>query len=155
MLLHEAVTCIVLASWLLKYWAPGPDSRNYPLAIGSNTILWSWPTDRFHKRRSQSAHQIGKYETKQFIANWIGNLELTLRDRDWMKNVRLMISIRRHLWVQIRERHGQFSARTPCCSRYNTVWTCHIWQVCVCDKRHRKYTNCWHKTDHVPVNVSR
>ena len=41
------------------------------------------------------------------------------------------------------------------CSRYNTVWTCHIWQVCVCDYCHWKYTNCWHKTDHVPVNVSR
>ena len=38
-------------------------------------------------------------------------------------------------------------------SRYNTVWTCHIWQVCVCDYRDWKYTNCWHMTGHVPLNV--
>ena len=29
--------------WLLS---PGPDSRNDPLAIGSDTILWSWAADR-------------------------------------------------------------------------------------------------------------
>ena len=28
------------------YNVPGPDSRNDPLAIGSDTILWSWSTDR-------------------------------------------------------------------------------------------------------------
>ena len=42
----------------------------------------------------------------------------------------------RHLCVSIRERHCHFSACTQCCSRYNTVWTCHVWQVCVCGQRH-------------------
>ena len=27
-------------------WCPGPDSRNDPLAIGSDAILWSWSADR-------------------------------------------------------------------------------------------------------------
>ena len=27
-------------------WSSGPDSRNDPLAIGSDTILWSWSSDR-------------------------------------------------------------------------------------------------------------
>ena len=31
-------------------------------------------------------------------------------------------------------RHAKTNnAQTQCCSRYNTVWTCHIWQVCVFD----------------------
>ena len=29
-----------------QIWWPGPDSRNDPLAIGSDTILWSWSADR-------------------------------------------------------------------------------------------------------------
>ena len=124
----------------------------------------------FHKRQSWSAHQIEKIwnltvycQLNHDINHSLGNLELKLYDCDWMKTSDwwyLFMTSQcevwwRHLWVPIRERHGQFSARTQCCSRYNTVWTCHTRQVCVCDQRHWKYTNCWHKTDHVPVNVSR
>ena len=83
----------------------------------------------FHKRRSRSAHQIEKIRNQTVygrlnhdINHSLGNLQLKLRGRDWTKNVRLMASIhdvtmggvRRHLWVLIRERHGQFSARTQC-----------------------------------------
>ena len=50
-------------------YIPGPDSRNHPLVIGLDTILW--------KMTNHS----------------LGNLELKLRGRDWIKDVRLMISI--------------------------------------------------------------
>ena len=44
-------------------WCPGPDSSQEQLAIGSDTILWSWSADQLIRSR--------KYEPKQFIANWI------------------------------------------------------------------------------------
>ena len=105
---------------------PGPDSRNDPLSIGSDTI-----PDRpiaFHKRLSRSAHEIEKIwnqtvycQLNHDINHSLGFLELKLRGRDWMKNVRWYLFMtsqwvvwRRHLWVPIRERHGQFSARTHC-----------------------------------------
>ena len=54
----------------------------------------------FHKRWSRSAHQIKKIQNQTVycqlnhdINHSLGNLELKLRDCDWMKNVRLMISI--------------------------------------------------------------
>ena len=53
----------------------------------------------FHKRRSRSAHQIEKLRNQTVycqlnhdINHSLGNLELKLHGRDWMKNVRLMIS---------------------------------------------------------------
>ena len=44
LLLHNHI----LLSWwaCLHGQASGPDSRNDPLAIGSDTILWSWSADR-------------------------------------------------------------------------------------------------------------
>ena len=54
----------------------------------------------FHKRRSRSAHQIEKIRNQTVycqlnhgINHSLGKLELKLRGRDWMKNVRLMVSI--------------------------------------------------------------
>ena len=54
----------------------------------------------FRKRRSRSAHQIEKIRNQAVycqlnhdINHSLGNLELKLHGRDWMKNVRLMISI--------------------------------------------------------------
>ena len=54
----------------------------------------------FHKRRSRSAHRIEKIRNQTVycqlnhdINHSLGNLELKLRGRDWIKNVRLMISI--------------------------------------------------------------
>ena len=103
----------------------------------------------FHKRRSRSAHQIEKIRNQTVycqlnhdINHSLGNIELRLLDRGWMKNIRLIISIHdvtmggvatSFIYAEIWERHDQFSTHTRCCSRYNTVWTCHVWQVCVCD----------------------
>ena len=54
----------------------------------------------FHKRRSRSAHQIEKIRNQTVycqlnhdINHSLGSYELKLRGRDWMKNVRPMISI--------------------------------------------------------------
>ena len=54
----------------------------------------------FHKRRSRSAHQIEKIQNQTVycqlnhdINHSLGNLELKLYGSDWIKNVRLMISI--------------------------------------------------------------
>ena len=81
----------------------------------------------FHKRRSRSAHQIEKIQNQTVycqlnhdINHSLGNSELKLRGRDWIKTsdwwYLLMTSQwevwRRHLWVPIREGHGQFSACT-------------------------------------------
>ena len=124
----------------------------------------------FHKRRSRSAHQIEKIRNQTVycqlnhdINHSLGNLQLKLHVRDWMKNVRLMISIHdvtmggvatSFMSVDTRGVMASSVHAHSVCSRYNMVWTCHIWQVCVCDYRDWKYTNCWHKTDNVPVNVS-
>ena len=85
--------------WLLKL--PEPDSKSNPLTFGSD--MRSCDPDRlipFHKRWSRSAHQIEKIWNQTVycqlnldINHSLGNLELKLRDRDWMKNVRLMIAI--------------------------------------------------------------
>ena len=78
----------------------GPDSRNDPLAIGSDTILWSWSADRIPQTPitiGSSDRENTKPDSLLPIESWhrhsLGNLELKLRGRDWMKNVRLMISI--------------------------------------------------------------
>ena len=54
----------------------------------------------FHKRRLRAAHQIEKIRNQTVysqlnhdINHSLGNLVLKLRDCDWMKNLRLMISI--------------------------------------------------------------
>ena len=54
----------------------------------------------FRKRRSRSAHEIEKIwnqtvycQLNHDLNHSLGNSELKLRGRDWMKNVRLMISI--------------------------------------------------------------
>ena len=119
-------------------WEPGP----IPETIHSRLPqIRSCDPDQpiaFHKRWSRSANQTEKIRNQTVccqlnhdINHSRGNLELKLRDRDWLKNVTLMISIRditmtsqwevwrRHWWVPIRERHGQFTACTQCCSRYN------------------------------------
>ena len=83
----------------------------------------------FHKRPSRPAHQIEKIRNQTVycqlnhdINHSLGNLELKLRGRDWIKKsdwwYLFMTSQwevwRRYLWVPIRERHRQFSARTQC-----------------------------------------
>ena len=124
----------------------------------------------FHKRRSRSAHQIEKLRNQAVyrqlnhdINHSMLNLELIItRSRlnekcqtddiySWRHNGRCgdVIFV---CWY--RERHGQFSARTqvlfmierglnmPC-----------LTGMCMWLTSLKIY--CWHKTDHVPVNVSR
>ena len=45
--------------------APGPDSRNYRLAIGSDTILWSWSADRI----PQTSITIGSWDRENTKPN--------------------------------------------------------------------------------------
>ena len=82
------------------YWWPGPDSRNYPLAMGSDTIWWSWSADHI----PQMSITIGSWDRentkpnsycqlKHDINHSLGNLELELWDCSWMKNIRLMTFI--------------------------------------------------------------
>ena len=84
----------------LVLWHQGP----IPETIRSRSAqIRSCDPDRpiaFHKRRSRSAHQIEKIRNQTVycqlnhdINHSLGNLELKLHGRDWMKNVRLVISI--------------------------------------------------------------
>ena len=52
--LNKVLTVQSICWWFYKIrrpvdaslmWCPGPDSRNDPLAMGSDTILWSWSAD--------------------------------------------------------------------------------------------------------------
>ena len=144
----------VLTAWGL--WTPFRVSSDLQGPIPEKIRSWSaqirsCDPDRsiaFHKRRSRSAHQTEKIQNQTVycqlnhdINHSLGNLELKLHGRDWIKTSDWLYLFmasqwevwRRHLWVPIRERHGQFSARTQCLlTIYNTVWTCHNQQVCVC-----------------------
>ena len=72
------------------------DWGTYPLVIGSDTILWSWSADRI----PQTPITVGSpdwentnCELNRVINYSLGNLELKLRDRGWIKNIRLMTYI--------------------------------------------------------------
>ena len=107
--MHQCKCILSWASTKLA-WASGIFYRTYdehlgliPETIHSRSAqLRSCDPDRpiaFHKRRSRSAHEIEKIwnqtvycQLNHDINHSLGNLELKLRGRDWMKNVRLMIS---------------------------------------------------------------
>ena len=102
----------------------------------------SWYPDRpiaFRKRRSRSAHQIEKIRNQTVdcqlnhdINHSLWNLELKLHGRDWMKNVKLAISIHDITMGSVATSFMSVDTRASwpiqCthsdCSRYNTVWTC-------------------------------
>ena len=131
------------------YWCPGPDSRNDPLGIGSDTILWSWSADRIPQtpitigswdRENMKPNSLLPIESwhKSFTGKFI--IEITW---SWLNEKRQTDDIYswRHNWrcgdVIYECRYESIMAISvhahSVCSRYNTVWTCHIWQVCVCD----------------------
>ena len=149
----------------------GPDSRNDRLAIGSDTILWSSSANRIPQTPitiGSSDREITKPNTLLPIESW--HKSFTGKSRiaitwswlnkkcqtddiySWRHNGRYGNVIYEYQYESVMA--SSVHAHSVC-SQYNTVWTCHIGQVCVCDWRHWKYTNCWHKTDNVPVNVSR
>ena len=123
---------------------PGPHSRNDPLTIGSDTILWFWSADRI----PQTTITINSWDWENMKSNSL------LPNETWYKSFtgKFRTEI---MWLRLNEkcqtddiyswrhnrrcgnaiyvcRYIQFSARILCCSRYNLVWTCHVWQVCVC-----------------------
>ena len=139
----------------LRSQEPGPDSRNDPLAIGSDTILWSLsagrltPTpitsgasDRQNTKPNslpiESWHKsfTGKFRI-EITWSWLNDKRQTGDIYSWRHNGRCgdVIYECRYESVMASSVHAH-----SVCSRYNRVWTCHIWQVCVCDWRHRKYT---------------
>ena len=131
------------------YWLPGPDSRNDPLGIGSDTILWSWSADRI----PQTPITIGSWDRENMKPNSLLPIEswhksftgkfIIAITWSWLHEKRHTDDIYswRHNWrcgdVIYECQYESFMASSVhahiVCSRYNTVWTCHIWQVCVCD----------------------
>ena len=130
-------------------WSPGPDCRNDPLAIGSDTILRSWSADRI----PQTPITIGSSERENTKSSSLLTIE------SWHKSFtgKFKIEI---TWSSLNEKrqtddiyswrhNGRFGDviyeywcesimassvhAHSVCSWYNTVWTCHVWQVCVCD----------------------
>ena len=110
--LHHGVVCflMVLATPISSGSGSKPDPHSLldlgpiPETIRSRSAqIRSCDPDRpiaFHKRRSRSAHEIEKIRNQTVycqlnhdINHSLGNLELKLRGRNWMKNVRLIIYI--------------------------------------------------------------
>ena len=146
--------CEATSHYLSQCWpglqrVPGPDSRNDPLTIGSDTILWSWSADRIPQTPitiSSSDRENTKpnillpiewWHNKSFTGNF--RIEITWswlnekRQTDiysWRHNRRCGDVIYEcqyeSVMVSLVQAHSV-------CSRYNTVLTCHIWQLCVCD----------------------
>ena len=131
-------------------WCSGPDSRNYPLTIGSDTILWSWSADRIPqtlftigssdrentkpnslKLPTESWHKsfTGKFRI-EITWSWLNEKRQTDDIYSWRHNGRCgdVIYACRYESVMASSVHAH-----SVCSRYSTVWTCHIWHVCVCE----------------------
>ena len=130
-------------------WGPGPDSRNDPLAIGSDTILWSWSADRIPQtpitigssdRENTKPNSLLPIESwhKSFTGkfrieitwSWLNEKHQTDDIYSWRHNGRCgdLIYECRFESVMASSVHTHSVS-----SRYNMLWTCHIWQVCVCD----------------------
>ena len=146
-LLQVTATPFMIGHPQMKF--TGPDSRNGPLGIGSDTILWSWSADRIPQtpitigswdRENMKPNSLLPIESwhKSFTGKFI--IEITW---SWLNEKRQTDDIYswRHNWrcgdVIYECRYESVMASSvhahSVCSRYNTVWTCHIWQVCVCD----------------------
>ena len=128
---------------------PEPDSRNDPLPISSDTILWSWSPDRIPQtpitigssgRENTKPNSLLAIESwhKSFTGkfrieitwSWLHEKRQTDDIYSWRHNGRCgdVIYECRYETVMANSVHAH-----SVCSRYNTVWTWHIWQVCVCD----------------------
>ena len=121
---------------------PGPDSRNDPLAIGSDTILWSWSADRIPQtpitigssdRENTKPNSLLPIESRhksftgnfriEIIWSWLNKKRQTDDIYSWRHNGRCgdVIYECRYESVMASSVHA-----LSVCSRYNTVWTCHI-----------------------------
>ena len=130
-------------------WCSGPDSRKDPLVIGSDTILWSWSVDRIPQtpitigssdRENTKPNSLLPIESRhksftgkfriEITWSWLNKKRQTDYVYSWRHNGRCgdVIYEYRYESVMVSLVHAH-----SVCSRYNTVWTCHIQQVCVCD----------------------
>ena len=115
---------------ICQVWFAEPDSRNDPFTIGSDTILWSWSADRIPQtpitigssdRENTKPNSLLPIKSRHKSFSGKFRIEITW---SWLNEKRHILMIyfmtsqwevwRRHLWVPMRERHGQFSARTQC-----------------------------------------
>ena len=131
------------------FWPAGPDSRNDPLAIGSDTILWSWSADRIPQtpiaigssdRENTKPNSLLPIKSRHLSFTGKFRIEITWsrlnekRQTDdiysWRHNGRCgdVIYECRYESVMASSVHAH-----SVCSRYSTLWTCHIWQVCICE----------------------
>ena len=137
---------------MVKYndcWCSGPDSRNDPLAIGSDTILWSWSADRIPQtpitigssdRENTKPNSLLPIESwhKSFTGkfrieitwSWLNEKHQTDDIYSWRDNGRCGDVIYEYRFESVMASSVHTHSVS---SRYNTLWTCHIWQVCVCD----------------------
>ena len=128
---------------------PGPDSRHDLLAISSDPILWSWLAHRIPQTPitiSSSDRENKKTNSllpiKSFIKSFTGKFRIEIKWL-WLNEKRQTDDI--YSWryngrcgdVIYECRYESIMASSvhahSVCSQYSTVWTCHIWQVCVCD----------------------
>ena len=118
---------------------PGPDSRNDPLAIGSDTILWSWSADRIPQtpiaigssdRENTKPNSLlpieswhnpftGKFRI-EITWSWLNGKCQTDGIDSWRHNGKCgdVIYECRYESVMASSVHAH-----SVCSRYNTVWT--------------------------------
>ena len=152
-------------------WVPGPNSRNDPLAIGSDTILWSWSADRIPQtpitigssdRETTKPNSLLPIESWQKSFTGKFRIEITW---SWLnKKVRLMISIHDVTMGGVATSFMSADTRAPWpvqCTRTmfahdttrfgHAIFDRYVYVINVIENN----TNCWNKTDQVPVNVSR
>ena len=158
--------CVLMTRWRKE---PGPDSRNDPLAISSDMILWSWSADRI----PQALITIGSSDRENTKPNCLWPIEswhksFTGKFRteitwSWLKkNVRLMVSIHdvtmggvamsfmsadtKASWP-VQCTHTVFAHDT---TRFgHAIFDRYLYVINAIENIH-----CWHKADYVPVNVS-
>ena len=120
----------------------GPDSRNDPLAVSSDTILWSWSADRIpqtpikigssdrENTKPNSLLPIESWHTSltgkfriEITWSWLNEKRQTDDIYSWCHNGRCgdVIYEYRYESVMASSVHAH-----SVCSRYNTVWT-YIW----------------------------
>ena len=142
--LHNGISKTGKMTSLYWIWALGLISE---MICSPPAQIRSYDPDRpiaFHKHWSWSAHQTQKmrnqtvYCQSNLDINYsLGNLELKLLDRGWTKNARLMMSIHDSTMGGVANIIYVCQYETIMASsvhsQYNMVWTCHVWQICVCD----------------------
>ena len=128
---------------------PEPDSKSNPLTFGSD--MWSWSADPIPQtlitigssdRENMKPNSLlpieprhksfpGKFRI-EITRSWLNEKRQTDDSYSWPHNGRCgdIIHECRYESVTVSSVHAHSVAQD---TLYNTVWTCHTWQVCVCD----------------------